>query len=361
MKVLVAAAAYPMPSGQRPLYYVHSRNIHYREAGMDVTVLNFAANESYDFEGFRVITVKEFAESKQQYDLLVCHAANLRNHYLFLLKYGNHFSKIVFFFHGHEVLHINRYYPKPYDYDSGHNNKKILQDRYDDLKLLLWKRYIKKNICRIRLVFVSPWIFAHFLQETGLKEDDLLGNWQIIPNGVGNFFENNSYTPVESTTDFITIRNNFDGSTYCLDVITELARRYPLYRFLVIGKGRFFDLVRPPDNLTVLKKELSHQEIACYLNAAKYALMPVRQDTQGLMACEMATYGLPLITSDIEVCRMVFESCPHVAFISNDDPRLELAIEKLKTTESSSKWEEYSAKNTILKEIEYLKLFSRHS
>lgn len=358
MKVLVAAAAYPMPNGQRPLYYVHSRNLHYREAGIDVTVLNFAAKESYVFEGFPVITESDFVTSEKQYDLLVCHAANLRNHYLFLLKYGSKFSKIVFFFHGHEVLHINRYYPKPYEYDAGHKSGGFLQDRYDDLKLMLWRSFFQKNIQRIRLIFVSRWIFTHFLQEVRLTQRDLQGHWQIISNGVGSFFEENSYKPAEITTDFITIRNIFDGSTYCLDVVTELARRYPQYRFLVIGKGRFFEHVQPPDNLTVLKTELTHQDMARYLNSARYALMPIRQDTQGLMSCEMATYGLPLITSDIEVCHMVFESCPHVAFISNDDPRLDSALEMLKPAGPGSKWDRYLAKNTILKEIDYLKQYA---
>ena len=361
MKVLVAAAAYPTPDGKRPLYYIHSRNLYYREAGIDVTVLNFATEKEYHFDDFRVIPQSVVESESEEYDMLICHAANLRNHYRFLMKYGKRFSKIVFFFHGHEVLHINRYYPKPYDYDGGHNNKKFLQNRYDDLKLLLWKYYFKKNIHRIRLVFVSPWIFTHFLQETGLSEKDLQGNWQIISNGVGSFFESNSYTPDEITTDFITIRNNFDGSTYCIDVVTELARRYPKYRFLVIGKGAFFNHVQPPENLTVLKTELSHQEMAQYLDSAKYALMPVRQDTQGLMSCEMATYGLPLVTSDIEVCHMIFESCPHVAFISNYDPKLELALEKLKVVDLNSKWEKYFSKNTIKKEIGYLQAFSRQS
>ena len=354
MKILVAVAAYPTPDGQRPLYYVHSRNLFYRDAGLSVTVLNFAAKESYFYDEFPVITESDFDSSNEHYDLLVCHAANLRNHYRFLMKYGKQFSKMVFFFHGHEMLHLNRYYPVPYDYMGGKKGG-FLQDRYDDLKIFLWKRYFKKNIDKIRMAFVSEWIFEHFLKETGIKKEELKGRWQIISNGVGKFFEEHNYTPKEAITDFITIRNNFDGSTYCMDVITETARKYPQYRFLVIGKGRFFDRIQVPENMMILKKELTHEEMEQYLNSAKYALMPIRQDTQGLMSCEMVTYGIPLITSDIQVCHMVFKGCPNVAFISNDNPDLEDAMSSLPLEMKKEKWDRYFAKNTILKEIDYIK------
>lgn len=358
MRILVAAAAYPTCDGKRPLYYVHSRNLSYRDAGMEVTVLNFAADKPYVYDGIPVITPKEFAAEGQPFDVLVCHAANLRNHFLFLLKYQKRFSKILFFFHGHEVLRLNRFYPKPYAYAKRKGHSALLQGLYDNLKLFVWRTYFRKNIDRVRLVFVSRWIFEHFLEETGLTEDQLKGRWAIISNGVGRFFEEHSYTPAEMETDFITIRNNFDGSTYCLDVVTKLARQHPEYRFLVIGKGRFFDHTEPPHNLKVLKTELSHSDMEKHLNAARYALMPIRQDTQGLMSCELATYGLPLITSDIEVCRMVFETCPHVAYIANDHPDLAAAVARLGERHGGAKWDQYLAKNTIEKEIAYIQQYA---
>ncbi len=353
MRILVAAAAYPTPDGKRPLYYVHSRNLCYRDAGIDVTVLNFAAEQPYVYDGIPVITMKTFVQ-EQPFDMLICHAANLRNHFLFLLKYKKKFPKTVFFFHGHEVLRLNRFYPKPYEYVQRPRTHAVFQDLYDAVKLFVWRHYFQKNIEHIRMVFVSRWIFEHFLEETKLTEKDLQGHWAIISNGVGRFFEENAYTPTTAETDFITIRNNFDGSTYCLDVVTRLARENQQYRFLVIGKGQFFDHTDVPSNLKVMKTELSHGDMEKYLNSARYALMPIRQDTQGLMSCELATYGLPLITSDIEVCHMVFETCPHVAFISNDNPDLVAATEQLGEANNDIKWDQYLARNTIQKEIEYI-------
>lgn len=64
--------------------YVHTRNVYYANHGIDVTVLNFSAVESYEYENIRVITLADYESSSEQYDILVAHAPNLRNHYRFL-------------------------------------------------------------------------------------------------------------------------------------------------------------------------------------------------------------------------------------------------------------------------------------
>jgi glycosyltransferase involved in cell wall biosynthesis len=49
--------------------------------------------------------------------------------------------------------------------------------------------------------------------------------------------------------------------------------------------------------------------------------MPTRTDAQGLMMCEMAAFGIPVITSDIPVCHEVFDGFSNAYFISNDDKK----------------------------------------
>ena len=49
-----------------------------------------------------------------------------------------------------------------------------------------------------------------------------------------------------------------------------------------------------------------------------------RADAQGVMACEMATFGIPLITSNIDVCKEVFEGFENVAFIDNNDENTDI-------------------------------------
>lgn len=358
MKVLVATAAYPTNDGKRPQYFVHSRNLYYQKNGIDVTVLNFAIEEEYSIDGIRVVGLKHFDPLKEKYDLLICHAANLRNHYVFLKKYDSFFAKIVFVFHGHEILHINKYYPKPYDYVKKSKIPAFVQNMYDSLKIRLWKNYWSKNIDRIRLVFVSEWIRSQFYKETGFTEIQLKCHDQVISNSIGKFFEETKYSKTEIEFDFITIRNYLDGSKYAADIVVNLAKNFPKYNFLIIGKGEFFKHYKKPENVTWINKEMSHEEIATYLNKSRFALLPTREDTQGLMACEVAAFGIPLITSDIEVCLEVFKTCHNVAFINNENPDLEQAVNKLKKAPCGCYWDQYYAENTIMKEIKYLKEFA---
>ena len=64
---------------------------------------------------------------------------------------------------------------------------------------------------------------------------------------------------------------------------------------------------------------------------------------------------MPLITSDIDVCKEVFDSCKNVAFISNKTPNIDIAMRMLQSNRNYDKWRKYFADNTIKKEIEFLK------
>ena len=55
-----------------------------------------------------------------------------------------------------------------------------------------------------------------------------------------------------------------------------------------------------------------------YLDESRCGLMPTREDTQGVMTCEMMEYGMPVITSDISVCKEFFSCVNNVKLISND-------------------------------------------
>ena len=86
IKVLVTVTAYPDPSGVVPLMYVHTRNIFYKTQGINVAVLNFSTKENYIIDDIPVIALKTYMTEKRNYNILICHAANLRNHYVFLHK-----------------------------------------------------------------------------------------------------------------------------------------------------------------------------------------------------------------------------------------------------------------------------------
>lgn len=352
MKILVLATNYPDVDGNVSLMYIHTRNKFYVKSGIDVTVLNFSASESYIVDDVKVITRGEYETQINDFDILVSHAPNIRNHFLFLLKHGNEFKKIIFFYHGHEIVKLN-VYPREYEYNKKSYLRKIVQEIYDTFKLKVWRMYLTKNIGKISLIFVSNNLYKEFLYWTQINPTIVESQKYIINNSVGEVFEKNIYdSNSEKEFDFITIRSSIDSSVYCLDIIEYLANMFPDRKFLVIGKGKYFEYNRRPENLTLISNYINHEKLLGFIDNAKCALMPTRRDTQGVMSCELATYGIPLITSHLEICHEIFEEFSNVKFIDNDKPAWNfIKIFEELMTEETNKNQRYFAKNTIQREV----------
>lgn len=356
MKLLVLVTKYSEPNVNSTHLFVETRNKYYKEFGNDVVVLNFSAKNNYTVDGINVITLQEYKNNKEKYKdyLLISHAPNIRNHYMFLNKYQKNFKNIVFFFHGHEVLKINKVYSKPYKYMKKNTVKKLLQNMYDDMKLYIWRKYYTKIAYKSYFIFVSKWMHDEFLKWVKIKPKVIENRYSITYNGIGKEFERLCYDDAkEKKYDFITIRANLDGSKYSIDIVNELAKINPKKSFLVVGKGNFFKYNEKAENLIWMDKILNHTEIIKLLDESKCALMPTRTDAQGLMMCEMATFGIPLITSDIPVCHEIFDEFKNVALINNEniqENNLQRLYEKIEGKKEKNK--KYFYANTCNKEIE---------
>ena len=82
MKILVCSTSYPTLDGKRAMNYVHSRCLYYVQNGFDVVVLNFSCKYKYQYEGINVISINEYSVSPTEADIIICHAPNIKNHYL---------------------------------------------------------------------------------------------------------------------------------------------------------------------------------------------------------------------------------------------------------------------------------------
>ena len=321
MNFLVLVANYPDLNGGFSLAYVRTRCIYYKSHGVDVDVLNFSCKEDYEIDGIRVFNLsgyKKFAQ-KKHYDLVLSHASNVRNHYLFLIRYGKNFSRIVFFYHGHEVLKISKVYSEPYSFVKQSKWRSLVRNTYDEFKFWVWRNYIRRNYKKLYHVFVSHWMKDNFMQWISPRPKDIEGRCFITYNSVGKVFEEETYnSSTEKYFDFITIRSSLDNSKYAIDIVNNLAMQNPLKKFLIIGKGKFFSHYPKASNVTWINQVISHSQMLDYINSSKCALMPTRTDAQGVMMCEMATFGIPLITSDIPVCHEVFNQWKGIGFISNE-------------------------------------------
>ena len=358
INLLVAVTEYPDLDGNATLMYVHTRNKEYVKNGISVTVLNFNAKRKYEIDGISVITLESYKANTERFDMLICHAANLRNHFRFLQGYENRFSKIIFFFHGHEILHINKTYSKPYSYMRKGIVKYCVQNIYDYFKLFVWRHYFPKIAYKSHFVFVSKWMLDEFLKSTKIDFHVIEGKYTITYNCIGKEFETAVYDYASHKKyDFVTIRGNLDGSKYCVDVVNNLAKANPQLSFLLIGKGKFFEHYPKADNIVWQNTHLNHTQIVEVLQTARCALMPTRTDAQGVMMCEMASIGMPVITSDIPVCHEVFEGFENVAMINNDNVSVDLSLilETLEIGLPFAKNNKYYNENTSEKEIDMIK------
>lgn len=361
MNVLVLVEDYPSDNSQA-LMYVHVRNKYYQKHGIGVTVLNFRCKCDYEYDGINVISLNSYKENIDKYNenILLCHAANIKHHYLFLNKYEKYFKKIIFFFHGHEILKLNEIYPKKYKWQKSQTMKRVFRSLYDRFKLLLWRKKLPKLLNKSHLIFVSNWLYERFLYYVHINPIKLEGHVSIINNSVGHTFEveNYDYKAVKKY-DFITIRGNgLDGSKYGVDIVYNLAKKYSDLKFLIIGHGKFFDYNKKLENIEFIDKNLKHSEMINFLNDSRCAILPTRQDTQGVMTCEVATFGIPTITSNISVCREIFDGFENVRLINNDNIdefNLSKILSDLEKNLPYQKNNKYFQENTINLEIEIFK------
>jgi len=356
-KILILVKDYPNNLGIRKLYYVHVRNLEYSNINhFEITVLNFSTIDDYFIDGIRVISLETYQKSNEAFDICLSHASNLKNHLLFLRKYNKRFQKIIFFFHGHEILRVNKYYPQQYSFVQKRYTQRFVQNLYDNIKIAVWKLFFNKYKYKINFVFVSNWIKQTFEKETNFDLDHDFFSYSIIYNSVGEYFQKNSYNPnIEKKYDFITIRNNYDGSSYSIDLIRNLAINNPKRKFLVIGNGKFFEYYKAPSNLKLIQSDMSHLELGSLINQSKFALMPTKQDTQGIMSCELATFGIPLITSKIKVCEEIFEGFKNVFLVENNfDDYNKFINSQFFNNHYYKKNEKYFTENTTLLEVKLI-------
>lgn len=318
MKILLLCEAYPSHRNLYAMSYVHSRAIEYVRAGHIVSVLSFSANEDYVFEGIQILTSKS-ASTKRDFDVVMAHAPNVRNHLRFLARLPP--LPLALFIHGHEVLRINSYYPRPFDFDRGATEilNRAMRSVYDPLKLLLLRCFCRLQIIRGRplgFVFVSEWMRSEAIACNPWMHS---GNgWRsvIIPNSVNAAFLNACYEPTpELLGDFVCIRP-FDNPKYAIDTVVKWAIETPHKQFHIYGDGRYFDHHPSPPNVSIFKQFIAQRDIPALLNRYRACVMPTRLDSQGVMMCEMASYGVPLYTSDTSVTRQMLSGFDNVRFVA---------------------------------------------
>jgi glycosyltransferase involved in cell wall biosynthesis len=245
MKILILAQEYPSEGNIYRNHYIHTRLRTYLVKNLELVVLSFSAVSSYNYENVKVISEADFNKnfSADDFELVMVHAPNIRNHFRFLLK-NKTFRKLLFVIHGHEVLFRSKYYPKPFKFKRGilFPITNSLNNFYDLVKLAFLKKYFLKGLKRnsVYFIFVSEWMKKEFLKNVNLKEDIVASCSDIIPNPIGENFIQKSYDKSNiQLADFITVRP-IDRAKHSIDIVVKAAEQNPKYTFHVYGEGDYF-------------------------------------------------------------------------------------------------------------------------
>lgn len=334
MNILVLSQAYPSEKNSYAMSYVHTRCIKYKQQECHVEVLNFSTEVSYFYEGIKVITEREVDVGK--FDIIVSHAPNIKNHLRFLSR--SKAKRIVFFFHGHEVLRTYGDYPEPFHWKKPSSFRRSIVNAYDYFKLKIMRYWlaIMSRSNRLGLVFVSQWMLDNFKRNLGC-DASCFGKQAVIANAVNDVFYYNCYKPDGVLADFITIRP-LDDSKYGLDLVLALAKANPQLTFHIYGKGDFFKYNPLYDNVKWFDGFVKQGDIPTLLNKYRAALMPTRYDAQGVMVCEMATFGIPVVTSGIAICHEMLGGFENVIFLSSEDFASPMNIMPVSSSKNESKF-----------------------
>lgn len=306
--------------------FVHSRNVYFEQIGHEVHVLSFAAERDYDWHGVQVRTTESLTKEQiGQFDVCYIHAPNLRNCLRFIFKNRRVLRRVCLVIHGHEFLAWQKYVPNDFPFMRSKKSqaKYLAQTIYDAIKLPIWKFILRLPVGReLGVVFVSQWMKNHAEKDLRLSFDKYQIPNKIIFNPIHPAFESAVYSsPATPDADFVTIRS-LDHPKYAIDVVVELAVRNPQYTFHVYGEGDYFKHYPTPPNMTVYYAKFRQNELPALLSRYRCALLPTRVDAQGVMMCEIASLGMPILVSDLEVCREMVGEFPNAGFFSNENPVL---------------------------------------
>lgn len=317
--ILILTQAYPSQGNPYQMAFVHARVKQYLVMGQSVKVLSFAAKQDYRFEGVDIVTLQSAEQSGLfKAATVVSHAPNLRNHFRVIFKQRKNIAKLVFVFHGHEVMHIPREYPKPYGWNKVAKKQRALRWVLDPIKLTAAKvflRYISKRV-RTRFIFVSDWmkqVFERNIFATGTVRNTVINNPVSTAFSKGGYQSKSQNQPLRA----VCIRP-LDSSKYSIDLVLQLAQTNSEVTVEIFGKGQLPSHMQFGANVNFTNQFIAQSEIPQVLNAYDLAILPTRLDAQGVSACEFAKYGIPLITSDIPIMREMLGAFTNVRFLPND-------------------------------------------
>ena len=306
----VVVPTYPTPQNTYPCAFVHARVKAYREARVLCDVLcafDYEGYCAYEFEGVRVLRMPlddlPALLKRRDYRAILLHFFDLR--YAKALDEANVRETPVFLWsHNPETLYWDwPRFTSPYFRDPPRLTE-AQKDEFRERDAVL-RRY--NDLCNVSWVFVS--------EPLKRRSEELLGfrfnRAHVIPNLVDEKVFPYREKDVELRNRVFFVRKFDNIAHYAVDIdvatIVELSKRpcFAKMEFTIYGTGDLYDKLVEPlngfENVHLIKRYLSREEMACEHDRHGVALYATRFDSQGVTMCEAAMSGLAVVSSQIDV------------------------------------------------------------
>lgn len=351
-KLLVICQNYPSPENPFSQPFIHTRLREYSKF-FDVKVISFATNINYELDGIKVFSENGSHDilRNSTFETLISHAPNIRNHQRFIVKNFFKFKKFVFIFHGYEVIDIQKrvfsqktLFDFPYPFSP-------LAKIYHKIKLPITCLFLKTvNLFKkCNFIFVSQQLLKEAREDLGCSVFNDKVNTFIVHNPINPFFFESKFES-SNDFDFVCIRP-FDDPKYGVDIFIKLAENNPDFTFHLYGKGILPKEVTIPKNLSIFRTFFSAAEMTTMLSKYRAAILPTRWDSQGVMACEIAALGMPLITSKLAVVEEFLGKNENVILLENENFH-QCNLSNLRFLTNKDTFNRFSFENTTMKEIQ---------
>jgi glycosyltransferase involved in cell wall biosynthesis len=378
--VIVGRSPYLILTKQYPAYddlykygFLHSRVKAYKAAGLNVEIFRITSEPGFPYREFEGIDVAsgnaallDATLATGQYKKVLVHLLD-SNMWNVLKKYIDHI-KIIVWVHGAEIQVWQR---RKYEFERMDSKEIDRQKRLSAQRVKFWNDILKNPHKNLKLIFVSKYFKNESLMDLGLETES--SSYEIIHNYIDtNLFKYNKKS-AEDRKSILSIRpyaSRKYANDLAVDAIVKLSEKsfFNDLKFTIIGNGELFeDTVLPLrqfDNVKIIKKFLTHSQIAKEHAKHGILLVPTRMDSQGVSRDEAMSSGLVPVTTRIAAvpefvdnkCGMLTEPESSTDLASAIEYLYNNPIKFLTLSEAASKRvrKQCGLEQTIMKEVKLI-------
>ncbi|MFN3813426.1 MAG: glycosyltransferase family 4 protein [Aquificaceae bacterium] len=201
--------------------------------------------------------------------------------------------------------------------------KAILQVHHRE-GINILKRYSLLGLPFLLVETFYPKLFKNVLTVSGISKEKFRVNAVVIPNGI-----NMPADIPQGPGEYVGFLGRIDIYNKGLDLLLHAVKDLDI-KLLIAGKGKdekkLKEMIKSFKNVEYIGFVERKED---FIKGALFFIMPSRFEGQGIVALEVASYGRPLIVSDIPELRYVVDACFGLSFRKEDHNDLRDKILKL--------------------------------